>query len=158
MVDIETNPLYYATVGGLLLGIATSLHYVLKGNVTGISGIIYDVAFFNLNQLPNKLIIIGGIIVASGIFFDIFGYETYRKFTPFGPEEKIGELTSYLGFALAGLLTGFGTRLGNGCTSGHGLCGLPRLSIRSFVAVGTFLSSAIAISTVRYYVTLGPFS
>ena len=49
MVDIETNPLYYAAVGGILLGISTSLHYVLKGNVTGISGIIYDVAFFNIN-------------------------------------------------------------------------------------------------------------
>jgi hypothetical protein len=49
MVDIETNPLYYASVGGILLGIATSLHYVLKGNVTGISFIIYDVAFFNMS-------------------------------------------------------------------------------------------------------------
>jgi hypothetical protein len=49
MVDIETNPLYYASVGGILLGIATSLHYVLKGNVTGISCIIYDVAFFNMS-------------------------------------------------------------------------------------------------------------
>ena len=47
MVNIETNPLYYASIGGIILGIATSLHYVLKGNVTGMSGIIYDVAFFN---------------------------------------------------------------------------------------------------------------
>lgn len=47
MVDIETNPLYYASIGGIILAISTSLHYVLKGNVTGISGIIYDVAFFN---------------------------------------------------------------------------------------------------------------
>ena len=84
MVDIETNPLYYAAVGGILLGISTSLHYVLKGNVTGISGIIYDVAFFNINQFPNKLIIIGGIIVASGVFFDVFGYGSFRGFTPFG--------------------------------------------------------------------------
>ncbi len=49
MVDISTNPLYYAAVGGIILGIATSLHYVLKGNVTGMSGIIYDLAFFNLS-------------------------------------------------------------------------------------------------------------
>jgi hypothetical protein len=49
MVDIETNPLYYAAIGGLILGIATSFHYVLKGNVTGLSGIIYDVAFFNMS-------------------------------------------------------------------------------------------------------------
>lgn len=48
MVDIETNPLYYASIGGIILAISTSLHYVLKGNVTGISGIIYDLAFFNM--------------------------------------------------------------------------------------------------------------
>lgn len=49
MVDIETNPLYYAAAGGIILGIATSLHYILKGNVTGMSGILFDVAFFNLS-------------------------------------------------------------------------------------------------------------
>ncbi len=96
--------------------------------------------------------------MASGIFFDIFGYSTFHNFTPFGPKENISSHTSYLGFALAGLLVGFGTKLGNGCTSGHGLCGLARLSIRSFVAVGVFLTSAIGIATLKYYVTLGPFS
>ena len=63
-----------------------------------------------------------------------------------------------MGFALAGLLVGFGTKLGNGCTSGHGLCGLSRLSVRSLVAVITFLMTAIAIGTLNYYVTLGPFT
>jgi len=48
--------------------------------------------------------------------------------------------------------------MSNGCTSGHGLCGLPRISIRSLVAVSVFLIAAMAISTLRYYVTLGPFS
>ena len=47
MVDIETNPLYYVAVGGIILGIATSFHYVLKGNVTGMSGIVYGVASLN---------------------------------------------------------------------------------------------------------------
>jgi len=63
-----------------------------------------------------------------------------------------------LGYALAGLLVGFGTKLGNGCTSGHGLCGVSRFSKRSIVAVITFLSCALAISTLRYHRTLGPFS
>jgi hypothetical protein len=87
----------------------------------------------------------------SGIFFDIFGYETFNKFTPFGPEDRITVDTSYIGYALAGLLVGFGTKLSNGCTSGHGLCGMSRFSIRSFFAVCIFLSTAIAISTLRYY-------
>lgn len=96
--------------------------------------------------------------MANAIFFDIFGYGTVNGFTPYGPKDLISEHTSFLGYALAGLFVGFGTKLGNGCTSGHGLCGLPRLSIRSFVAVGFFLTSAIAIATLKYYVTLGPFS
>ena len=98
------------------------------------------------------------MLVAAGVFFDIFRYGSYNKFTPFGPAELITSSTSYIGFGLAGLLVGFGTKLGNGCTSGHGLCGLPRISIRSIVAVAVFLCSAIAIATLRYHVGLGPFS
>lgn len=97
------------------------------------------------------------MLVASGIFFDIFKYDTTStNFTPYGPEDNIAAYTSYVGFGIAGFLVGFGTKLGNGCTSGHGLCGLPRLSIRSIVAVCTFLLTAIAISTLNSYETLGP--
>ncbi len=108
--------------------------------------------------MPNKLGIIGGMFVAGGVFFNIFGYESSNKFTPFGPMENIDEKTSFLGFALAGLLVGFGTKFGTGCTSGHGLCGLSRLSLRSFVAVVSFLFSSISIGTIRYYFGLGPFT
>jgi uncharacterized membrane protein YedE/YeeE len=109
-------------------------------------------------DLHEKLSIIGGMLLASGVFFDVFGYGTSNLFTPFGPADQIASQTSYVGYALAGLLVGFGTKLSNGCTSGHGLCGLPRLSVRSLVAVVVFLSTGIAISTLRYYVGLGPFS
>ena len=95
------------------------------------------------------------MLLISGIFFDIFGYGTYNNFTPFGPPQLIVIGASYYGYAVAGLLVGFGTKLGNGCTSGHGLCGLARLSIRSFVAVGVFLMTAIAIATLGSYRTLG---
>ena len=98
------------------------------------------------------------MLLASGIFFDIFQYGSYNKFTPFGPQDQITTGTSYIGYALAGLLVGFGTKLGNGCTSGHGLCGMARLSKRSFAAVIIFLVTALAISTLRYHVTLGPFT
>jgi uncharacterized membrane protein YedE/YeeE len=54
-----------------------------------------------------------------------------------------------LGFAIGGILVGFGTKLGNGCTSGHGVCGLPRFSIRSLVAVSCFLTSGLIIATLR---------
>lgn len=77
---------------------------------------------------------------------------------PFGSKESIVVGTSFVGFALAGLFVGFGTKLSNGCTSGHGLCGLARLSVRSLVAVCVFLLAAIAIGTLGYYVTSGPLS
>lgn len=95
------------------------------------------------------------MLLASGLFFDFFGYGTTNDFTPYGPEQNITAATSYVGYAVAGLLVGFGTKLGNGCTSGHGLCGLPRFSIRSFVAVAIFLCTAIAIATIGSYETLG---
>lgn len=103
------------------------------------------------------------MLFVSGIFFNIFGYSddgaTLKTgMVPFGPKPLITYGTSYLGYALAGLLVGFGTKLSNGCTSGHGLCGMARLSVRSFVAVGVFLLTAIGIATLGYYHTLGPFS
>jgi uncharacterized membrane protein YedE/YeeE len=158
MVDVSTNPLYYAAAGGIILGIATSLNYCLRGKVTGMSGMVFGVVSCNkgkrfayIEEIPEKISIIGGMLMVSGIFFDIFGYETSNNFTPYGPENEIVEFTSYVGYALAGLLVGFGTKLGNGCTSGHGLCGLPRFSTRSFVAVGIFLCTAIAIATLGSY-------
>ena len=57
-----------------------------------------------------------------------------------------------IGWIIGGILVGVGTKLGNGCTSGHGICGLPRLSIRSWIAVPTFMGFGIAMSTFRYYV------
>jgi uncharacterized membrane protein YedE/YeeE len=91
------------------------------------------------------------MLLASGIFFDVFKYGTEGNFTPYGPADQITSYTSYVGYALAGLLVGFGTKLGNGCTSGHGLCGIPRLSIRSIVAVCVFLFTAIGIATLGSY-------
>ena len=55
MVDLETNPLYYATVGGIILGVAISVHYILKGNVTGMSGIVYGIASLNKSILSTYL-------------------------------------------------------------------------------------------------------
>ena len=59
---------------------------------------------------------------------------------------------SIIGFFVSGFLVGFGTKMANGCTSGHGVCGLPRLSKRSFAAVGTFLIFGLGFATLRYHV------
>lgn len=82
-----------------------------------------------------------------------------KNLTPFGPSADITFNTSQLGYALSGILVGFGTKLSNGCTSGHGLCGLARLKIRSFVAVISFLISGFIICTIIYHAGgLGPFT
>lgn len=107
--------------------------------------------------MPEKLTIVGGMFLISSIAYLVFGNSSYGGFTPFGPPQQIASWTTYPGFFLAGLLVGFGTKLGNGCTSGHGLCGISRFSIRSILAVVIFLSTAIAISTFSFWVGLGPF-
>lgn len=66
------------------------------------------------------------------------------------PTEMISNL-SLIGFAIGGFCVGFGTKLGNGCTSGHGVCGLPRFSLRSFVAVVTFFSFALITANTKQY-------
>lgn len=104
--------------------------------------------------MPEKLSIIGGMLLISGIFYLGFGNGSYNGFVPFGPEEAIAYWTTFIGFVVSGFLVGFGTKLGNGCTSGHGLCGLSRFSVRSFAAVGVFLVTAIAISNFAYHVGL----
>lgn len=88
----------------------------------------------------------------SGVFYGIYGYSTYSDPSdpiPFGPKSEIVYGLSYLGFIISGFLVGFGTKLSNGCTSGHGLCGLPRFSLRSLVAVCIFLITAIVVSTFK---------
>lgn len=148
-----------------MLGIATSLNYIVRGKVTGMSGIVYGIVsldkgtmfFLFVAQLPEKLTIVGGMFLISGLFFLIFGYDDHSGFEPFGPEPGIAYWTTFPGFALSGFLVGFGTKMGNGCTSGHGLCGVPRFSLRSLVAVCTFLFTAIGISTLGIQVGLGPF-
>lgn len=92
------------------------------------------------------------MILISGCFFFIYGYSTYadpKSPIPFGPKREIAYGLTYFGFVISGLLVGFGAKLQNGCTSGHGLCGLSRFSLRSYVSVGIFLMAAIGISTIR---------
>ena len=156
MVDLHTNHIHYAAIGGIVLAISVSFHYILKGNVTGMSDVIYGIFSFNKGKFqpyaeesPRKMSILAGMLLSGGLFFDIFGYTTFQKFTPFGDPDLIDEQTSFLGFAFAGFFSGIGAKLANGCTSGHGLCGLPRFSLRSFVMVFAVLISAFGIGAIR---------
>ena len=116
-----------AALGGLMIGIAVAVLLLFSGRIAGISGI-----FANMftKQSGWRIAFIAGLAGAPWV---------YRLFAG-QPDVVIA--ADYPLLIVAGLLVGFGTRLGNGCTSGHGICGMARLSKRSFAAVAVFMVSA----------------
>jgi len=131
-----------AIVGGALIGLSASLYWSLNGRVAGISGILAG-TLLNSGQerWPRALFLLG--LLAAGIGFALF---TNRVPAPTLP---------LLPLAVAGLLVGFGTRMSGGCTSGHGVCGLSRLSVRSLVAVLTFMvAGALTVFVLRHVLKL----
>ncbi|MCW4631791.1 MULTISPECIES: YeeE/YedE family protein [Marinomonas] len=125
-MDMIFNPL----VGGLLIGITTVIYLLSLGKVIGISGILSQLLFSKERFLP-FLFIVGLIIGGSA-------YGVFTEQTVAFPETR-----SPLILIISGLLVGYGTRLGSGCTSGHGVCGISRLSPRSVVATLVFMTTAI---------------
>ena len=122
---------YPALTGGILIGLGASILLMLRGNIFGISGIVGGLLNF---QKKDRL---WRILSVVGLIFGAYLVHLFLN-TP----DKM-ETVSTTRLIIAGLLVGFGTRLGNGCTSGHGVCGISRLSIRSLVATACFMISAI---------------
>lgn len=130
-----------ALAGGALIGLAASMFLYSHGKVAGISG-LFGGMFTRVTDRPMRLAFVLGL-VAAGVVAMILKPDTF----PAGPTTSIG-IT-----AIAGLLVGFGTRMGNGCTSGHGVCGITRKSSRSLVATVTFIiTGAISVLVVRHVV------
>lgn len=121
-----------AAIGGLLIGLAVSILLLLNGRIAGISGILSGVLKPIIGDTAWKVAFVLGIMITPAIFTFFF----------YAPEVTISTSTPFI--IIAGLLVGFGTRLGSGCTSGHGICGMARLSRRSIVAVITFMIVAFA--------------
>jgi uncharacterized membrane protein YedE/YeeE len=130
MTIINFTPLE-AFVGGLIIGLSVVLFYVANGRIAGISGIINNSIFSKINRLDNILFIIGLIL----------GPVLYKLIV--NPNINFNISSSVPLLILAGLLVGTGTKIGSGCTSGHGICGISRFSKRSFVATFLFMISAI---------------
>jgi len=129
-----------ALAGGVLIGISVTLMLWLNGRVTGISGIINSVLCRLNKESLWRYTFLAGLLVGGGILYvinpSVFANTTDRAL----PE-----------VAIAGLLVGFGTVLGSGCTSGHGVCGISRLSIRSIVATLVFiLSGVVAVQLFKF--------
>jgi len=127
--------------GGVILGLASALMLILFGRIMGISGIIGTALERPKNDTLWRLVFIAGLISSAVVF------APFVDIARTAPTE-----TNIWLIVLAGLLVGYGTRLGSGCTSGHGICGISRLSVRSLVATGIFMASGIMTVAIMQFV------
>ena len=123
-----------ALSGGLLIGFSVALFFILNGRMVGISGIASSVLVLKDRRVDNFLFLFG--LILGPLFYNLI----------YGREINISISNSIILLIIAGILVGFGTRLSNGCTSGHGISGISRFSLRSIIATITFM--LIGISTV----------
>lgn len=128
MIDLPGDFWVYPLAGGVIIGIASSLLLLFQGKIFGVTGILSGAMFEKGEDKKWKIAatlgLMCGAVIAHAINPSFFDY----KFK--------GDLWMMI---VAGFIVGFGTRLGSGCTSGHGVCGLPRFSARSFIAVMVFM-------------------
>ena len=122
--------------GGVLIGLAAALYVLLNGRIAGVSGVLGGLLRPHPTDIAWRLAFIGGLVLTPVLFWLA------------GHSQMIPIDTGYGALILAGLLVGAGTRFGSGCTSGHGVCGLSRLSPRSLVATATFMVAGFATAFV----------
>lgn len=122
--------------GGIIIGLAVAMLYLLRGNYTGISGIYFNVISANKSGFIWRSFFILGLIIGP-VILSFFPYKNLGFEMP---------VTNPILIIIGGLLVGYGTQLGSGCTSGHGVCGIGRLSIRSIV--GTCVFVGVGVITV----------
>lgn len=120
-----------STLGGIMIGASAALLLFGLGRIAGISGILGGVLVPRAGDKAWRFAFLAGLVVGGAIMGKL-----RPELFAFGLDRRL------LTVAIAGLLVGFGTRMGNGCTSGHGVCGLGRGSLRSFAATLAFMASA----------------
>jgi len=133
-----------AAIGGALIGLSATLLMLLTGRIAGISGIFGGCLGFGINDKGWRIAFIAGLVLAPLIAVRI-GYAMLLPQMP----------ASWTIVIAAGVLVGFGTRLGGGCTSGHGICGIARLSDRSIAATAIFMFAAIVVVALMRHVLAG---
>jgi len=131
-IDWHAFTPWAALAGGLVVGVAAAMFALLNGRVAGISGILGGLLHPARGDAPWRVAFVLGLVAAPA------AYALFARVPRPQIDAGIGELI------LAGLLVGLGTRYGSGCTSGHGVCGLSRLSPRSLVATLSFMAAGFA--------------
>ncbi len=140
-VEVTMHPFILAFIGGAMIGLSATILLMFEGRIFGVSGLLGNILY----REPGKwrwFILIG--LLAAGLFTAVI-YPTAFVITVERPVPLV---------VLAGLLVGFGTQLGSGCTSGHGVCGISRLSLRSTAATMSFIAAG-ALTVVLYRIMLG---
>ena len=128
-----------ALAGGVLLGLASALFVLLNGRILGISGIVGGLLRPRAGDMGWRLAFVLGMLVAPGLYWLVVGPTQPRIDATWGM------------VVIAGLLVGVGTRYGSGCTSGHGVCGLSRMSPRSLVATLAFMGAGfVTVFLIRH--------
>ena len=123
-----------AIIGGILIGIAAVILLLFNGKILGVSGIVSRAIFKPVLQSIWSWVFLLGLILGAAVYRFIFPGQLMIVIEASPPV-----------LILAGVLVGFGTRLGSGCTSGHGICGIARFSKRSMAATGSFMLSGMVI-------------
>ncbi|MEO1596040.1 MAG: YeeE/YedE family protein [Pseudomonadota bacterium] len=130
-----------ATIGGALIGLAAVLLMWLNGRIAGISGILQGAAFSRGAERSWRLAFVAGLVLGGALYLLVTDGTLLTR-----------EGVSPWLIVTAGLLVGVGTRLGSGCTSGHGVCGISRLSPRSLVATLSFMATGFAMTAMLRHV------
>ena len=135
---------WLSLVGGILLGLASAAFILVNGRILGISGILGGLLSPRVGDIGWRIAFLLGMAASPWVASLVF---------PEGLMEAPRIEAGYAAIAIAGLLVGFGTRYGSGCTSGHGVCGLSRLSPRSLVSTLTFMGLGFAtVYVVRHLI------
>lgn len=128
--------------GGALIGLSATLLLWLNGRIAGISGIVGGAVFGPREERRWRIVFLSGLVIAGAVTMHAMAGGRPLPVPPLSPLLVVG-----------GLLVGYGTSLGGGCTSGHGVCGIARLSKRSLIAVPVFIASAmLTVFVVRHVV------
>lgn len=137
MNETLVSSIMHAVLGGVLIGIASSVMLVFNGRVTGIAGIYNGILSLVQKDTAWRIAFVLGLMISGIVGFQFF------------PELFVNQSGRSMGtIIVAGLTVGFGTVLGSGCTSGHGVCGLARMSIRSLVATLVFMASGVLTASI----------